>query len=83
MTSEQAWPITEPELLERLRLDDAGFAEMLRDYGTGLGRRVYEPDVPFPPSYEGVYRHRRRVSGWQLYEALGVERGCSTRTSSI
>ncbi|WP_052337351.1 nitroreductase [Nocardioides alkalitolerans] len=41
----------------------------------GIARGVYEPDVPFPPSYEGVYRDRRRVSGWQLYEALGVERG--------
>lgn len=32
-------------------------------------------DFDFPPSYEGVYRDRRREVGWQLYEAVGVERG--------
>jgi len=29
----------------------------------------------FPVSYNGVYRERRRESGWQLYEAVGVEKG--------
>ena len=32
-------------------------------------------DFDFPPSYEGVYRDRRREAGWQLYERVGVERG--------
>ncbi|MCF8610165.1 nitroreductase [Gordonia sp. HY285] len=32
-------------------------------------------DLPFPSSYEGVYRDRRRASGWQLYESLGIEKG--------
>ncbi|OBB27159.1 nitroreductase [Mycolicibacterium peregrinum] len=32
-------------------------------------------DFEFPASYEGDYLERRRASGWQLYEALGVERG--------
>jgi len=32
-------------------------------------------DFDFPASYNGVYRERRRESGWQLYEAVGVERG--------
>ncbi|RLV51555.1 nitroreductase, partial [Aeromicrobium phragmitis] len=32
-------------------------------------------DFDFPRSYEGVYRDRRREVGWQLYEAVGVERG--------
>jgi nitroreductase len=33
------------------------------------------PDIPFPASYEGVYRDRRRKSGWALYESVGVARG--------
>ncbi|CAD0183704.1 putative oxidoreductase [Ruegeria sp. THAF57] len=33
------------------------------------------PDLPFPTSYSGVYRDRRRECGWALYEAVGVERG--------
>jgi nitroreductase len=32
-------------------------------------------DFAFPEAYEGVYLDRRRASGWQLYEALGVEKG--------
>lgn len=32
-------------------------------------------DLPFPASYDGVYRDRRRASGWQLYESLGIDKG--------
>ena len=32
-------------------------------------------DLPFPAGYSGVHQQRRRESGWQLYEAVGVERG--------
>jgi len=32
-------------------------------------------DIPFPAAYEGRYQTRRRVCGFQLYEAVGVERG--------
>ena len=32
-------------------------------------------DFEFPVGYNGVYRERRRESGWQLYEAVGVEKG--------
>ncbi|WP_375001546.1 nitroreductase [Aeromicrobium sp. CTD01-1L150] len=35
----------------------------------------FGPDIEFPASYEGVYAERRRESGWQLYEAVGVEKG--------
>lgn len=35
----------------------------------------HEPDLPFPTSYSGVYRDRRRECGWALYEAVGVQRG--------
>ena len=32
-------------------------------------------DFDFPVSYNGVYRERRRESGWQLYDAVGVAKG--------
>lgn len=35
----------------------------------------FGPDIDFPASYEGVYAERRRESGWQLYEAVGVGKG--------
>ncbi|MEX0280628.1 MAG: nitroreductase [Arenibacterium sp.] len=34
-----------------------------------------KPDLPFPSGYSGVYKDRRRVCGWALYEAVGVEKG--------
>jgi nitroreductase len=33
------------------------------------------PDFDFPPGYSGVYDERRKEVGWQLYEAVGVQRG--------
>ena len=33
------------------------------------------PDIPFPARYSGPYQDRRRTTGWQLYEAVGVEKG--------
>lgn len=33
------------------------------------------PDLPFPSGYSGVYKDRRRTCGWQLYDAVGVEKG--------
>lgn len=34
---------------------------------------VAAPDIEFPAAYEGVYRDRRRESGWQLYGSLGID----------
>ncbi len=33
------------------------------------------PDLDWPTRYTGVYQERRRTCGWQLYEAVGVEKG--------
>jgi nitroreductase len=33
------------------------------------------PDIAFPQRYSGAYKHRRSVCGWQLYDAVGVEKG--------
>jgi nitroreductase len=32
-------------------------------------------DFDFPAGYNGIYRERRRESGWQLYDAVGVAKG--------
>ena len=32
-------------------------------------------DIPFPASYDGRYKERRSTCGWQLYDAVGVEKG--------
>lgn len=32
-------------------------------------------DIAFPAAYEGEYQARRRACGWQLYEAVGIEKG--------
>jgi nitroreductase len=37
--------------------------------------RPESPDVPGPEGYTGAHRDRRRTCGWQLYEAVGVEKG--------
>jgi len=34
-----------------------------------------QPDIPFPTAYQGIYKDRRSTCGWQLYGALGIERG--------
>jgi nitroreductase len=40
-----------------------------------VGKHPPNPDLPFPESYQGRYLERRRECGWQLYNAVGVERG--------
>lgn len=36
---------------------------------------VHKSDLTFPTEYRGVYQERRRASGYQLYNSLGIERG--------
>lgn len=33
------------------------------------------PDIPFPTKYTGAHQERRRTCGFQLYEAVGIEKG--------
>lgn len=60
----QPWQVdvVSGEAVERLR------AELMADPTLGS-------DYPFPPGYEGEHAERRREVGWQLYRAVGVERG--------
>jgi nitroreductase len=44
-------------------------------YKTVTGGAAQEGDFPFPREYGGVYGDRRRESGFQLYSALGIDRG--------
>lgn len=39
--------------------------------------REHGPEFDFDPpaEYRGVHRERRRATGWQLYEAVGIARG--------
>ncbi len=41
-----------------------------------------DSDFPFPADYRGVYLDRRRESGFQLYEALGIGRADKVRRES-
>ncbi|MEM8731675.1 MAG: nitroreductase [Pseudomonadota bacterium] len=40
-----------------------------------MSKTAPAPDLPFPTGYSGAYQARRRTCGWQLYEAVGVEKG--------
>ncbi|MFT4962604.1 MAG: nitroreductase, partial [Paracoccaceae bacterium] len=40
------------------------------------------PDLDFPTGYSGIYKDRRRTCGWQLYEAVGVQKGDRTASAA-
>lgn len=65
----QPWEaiVTEGPGTERFR---AALTAHARKEGTNQS-----PDIPMPSQYTGVHLERRRESGWQLYEAVGVVRG--------
>ncbi len=48
------------------------FRAALTDYAQ---KHEPTPDYPFPAQYRGVYLERRRECGFQLYAAVGVQRG--------
>jgi nitroreductase len=52
------------------------FSEVIHDAASGAGSaHGASSDFPFPREYNGVYLDRRRESGFQLYNALGIVRG--------
>lgn len=63
----QPWQlvVTGEEETDRLR------AELAEEMKTAR----HTPDIPFPDRYTGVYKDRRSTCGWQLYGAVGVEKG--------
>ncbi|MCQ9387204.1 nitroreductase [Brevibacterium sp. 50QC2O2] len=73
-----SWCNTQPWHLHVLEGTAAG--ELRGAVSTAARQRLAKglpetPDIPFPTSFEGVYRERRRASGWQLYDAVGVRKG--------
>jgi nitroreductase len=44
-------------------------------FATASSGATEEGDFPFPREYRGVYLARRRESGFQLYNTLGIARG--------
>lgn len=61
----------------QVALSTGAGTDRLRDalYAAASSGRAEPPDIPFPREYRGVHRDRRRESGYQLYAALGIERG--------
>lgn len=58
-------------------LTSGAATDRLRDalYAHVLAGSPEELEFDGPERYTGVYRERRREAGWQLYEAVGVQRG--------
>ncbi|SMX40156.1 nitroreductase [Maliponia aquimaris] len=52
--------------------ETAGFATAL---SANAETATHQSDIPFPLRYEGIYKERRRACGWQLYDAVGVQKG--------
>ena len=44
-------------------------------YETAASGAESAPDFPWPREYVGVYQARRRESGFQLYDAVGIAKG--------
>jgi nitroreductase len=61
----------------RLEIASGEETRKFRDamYGAASGGRPNSGDFPFPREYRGVYLERRRESGFQLYNSLGIPRG--------
>lgn len=64
----QAWQVSiaSGAATERLR---AALAQAIQSGDQG------QSDLDFPAEYRGIYLERRRECGFQLYDAVGVERG--------
>jgi nitroreductase len=54
----------------RAALSKAAIDHLMENFG-----QPAPSDFPFPAAYAGVYDERRKEVGWQLYEAVGVQRG--------
>ena len=64
----QPWQVT---------ITSGGATQKFRDvlYPVAAAGAPNSGDFPFPREYRGVYLDRRRESGFQLYNTLGIQRG--------
>ncbi|UZW58280.1 nitroreductase (plasmid) [Sphingobium sp. JS3065] len=69
----QPWDVTITQGAGTERLRAALHERALEDARVGQNR--FDPDLPFPAAYEGVYRERQRAVGWQLYSSVGIAHG--------
>lgn len=63
----QPWQITVTDAQETQRLRVA-LSEHMQSNAPA-------PDLPFPGKYTGAHQSRRRECGFQLYDAVGIEKG--------
>jgi nitroreductase len=63
----QPWQVIITDTPETDRFRDALFAH--------ASANSSEPDLDWPKQYTGLYQDRRRTCGWQLYDAVGIEKG--------
>lgn len=61
----------------RIEIASGAAARDFRDvmYAAASSGKPNSGDFPFPREYRGVYLERRRESGFQLYNSLGIPRG--------
>ena len=71
----QPWQLVVTETLESTERFRQALMERARSHPET------ESDLPFPPSYEGIYGERRRGAGIALYSSLGIGRKDSERSA--
>jgi nitroreductase len=70
-----SWCNTQPwEVFVTEGMGTEEFRAALSEHARQQGPRLC-PDLPMPKEYTGVHLDRRRESGWQLYQAVGIARG--------
>ncbi|MCE8009325.1 MAG: nitroreductase [Aestuariivita sp.] len=62
----QPWQVTLTSGAETERFRSALLAE--------VATANHSPDIAFPDGYSGIYQDRRRTCGFQLYDAVGIEK---------
>jgi nitroreductase len=69
-----SWCNSQPWRLEITSKEATGkFRDVM--YNAASSGKANTGDFPFPREYRGVYLERRRESGFQLYNSLGIPRG--------
>lgn len=63
----QPWQVLVTDTAETDRFREALFAH--------ASTQSSQPDLDWPKQYTGAYQERRRTCGFQLYDAVGIEKG--------
>lgn len=76
-----SWCNTQPWQLHLT--SGAGTDRFRRGMQEAARTQAFASDIPFPSDYQGVHLARRRASGFQLYEAMGVPRGDRAASAAL